>query len=54
MDEGFIARLPPGMRRYWTPLRLTEIGEGYLEWMRRRLLMGDPSEVSVDPLGVVH
>jgi hypothetical protein len=55
IDEGFIAPLPPGLKRYWTPLRLTPLGEGYLEWMRRRLLMGsDPGSGPTGPLATMH
>ena len=54
IEEGFISPLPGGAKRFWTPLRLTPIGEGYLEWMRRRLMMADLNQGPSDPLDVVH
>ena len=55
IDEGFVAPLPGGLKRYWTPLRLTPIGDGVLEWMRRRTILPTEREAKLsDPLAIVH
>ena len=55
IDEGFVAPLPTGLKRYWTPLRLTPIGDGVLEWMRRRTILPAEREVKLsDPLAIIH
>lgn len=55
IEEGFVAPLPDGLKRFWTPLRLTPIGEGVLEWMRRRSAMPADREVKLsDPLAAVN
>lgn len=55
IEEGFVAPLPAGLRRFWTPLRLTPIGDGVLEWMRRRALLPAEREVRLsDPLAVIN
>ena len=55
IDEGFFAPLPGGLKRYWTPLRLTPIGDGVLEWMRRLTILPTDREAKLsDPLAIVH
>jgi hypothetical protein len=55
IDEGFVAPLPTGLKRYWTPLRLTPIGDGVLEWMRRRTILPTEREAKLsDPLAIIH
>jgi hypothetical protein len=55
IDEGFVAPLPTGLKRYWTPLRLTPIGNGVLEWMRRRTILPTERDARLsDPLAIIH
>jgi DNA-binding MarR family transcriptional regulator len=35
-QEGFVEPLPESPQRLRVPLRLTQIGEGYIEWVRTR------------------
>jgi len=34
--EGFVEPLPETPQRHRVPLRLTQLGEGYVEWVRTR------------------
>jgi DNA-binding MarR family transcriptional regulator len=35
-QEGFVEPLPDSPQRLRVPLRLTQMGEGYVEWVRAR------------------
>lgn len=55
VEEGFIAPLPRGPRRFRTPLRLTAVGEGLLDWVRTRsTILADPRLAAANPLMTVH
>lgn len=55
IEEGFIAPLPTGMKRYVAPLRLTPVGEGLLDWVRTRsTILADPRLAATNPLLVVN
>lgn len=55
VEEGFIAPLPAGPRRFRTPLRLTPVGEGLLDWVKTRsTILADPRLATTNPLLIVH
>lgn len=55
VDEGFVASPPRGLKRYLTPLHLTAIGDGLLDWVRTRsAVLADPRLGASNPLLVVH
>ena len=35
-QDGFVEPLPESPQRHRSPLRLTQLGEGYIEWVRTR------------------
>jgi len=55
IEDGFIAPLPRGVRRYLFPLRLTCVGEGLLDWVQTRsAILADPRLATRNPLLLVH
>ena len=55
VDEGFVCCPPRGLKRYLTPLPLTPVGEGLLDWVRTRsAILADPRLGASNPLLMVH
>ena len=55
VDEGFVSTPARGLKRYLTPLQLTPVGDGLLDWVRARsAVLADPRLGATNPLLVVH